>query len=111
MWTFHTNEMEGRILHATNEPEHSVNDDDSDADVPEEIETVLEALFQGLQDRVGSRCWTSEGCLHTCAVGYGRTMVCRKGCRTDLGTSSSGVHPSSRRYRDRPVLHSLYRHC
>ena len=45
---------EGRVLSARNEPEHSTGDgDDSNgADVPEEIEAVLEELFQALQDRV-----------------------------------------------------------
>ncbi len=50
---------EGRILYATNEPVHSINDDGG-SDVPEEIETVLEELFQGLQDRVSSRGRTSK---------------------------------------------------
>lgn len=46
---------EGRVLHKINELEHSVNEDEGDTDIPEEIETVLEDLFQGLQDRVSSR--------------------------------------------------------
>ncbi|KAI0283960.1 TBCD protein [Russula aff. rugulosa BPL654] len=41
----------GRVLYVTNESDHSEDDGDDDADVPEEIETVLEDLFQGLQDR------------------------------------------------------------
>ncbi|KAI0004532.1 TBCD protein [Russula compacta] len=41
----------GRVLHKINELEHSVNEDEGDTDIPEEIETVLENLFQGLQDR------------------------------------------------------------
>ena len=50
---------EGRILYATDESERSINDDGG-TDVPEEIETVLEELFQGLQDRVSSRGRTSK---------------------------------------------------
>jgi hypothetical protein len=50
---------EGRILYATSECEHSI-DDDGGFDVPEEIETVLEELFQGLQDRVSSGIRTSK---------------------------------------------------
>ncbi|KAH9997907.1 TBCD protein [Russula vinacea] len=41
----------GRVLYATDESEHSENEGEDDADVPEEIEIVLEELFQGLQDR------------------------------------------------------------
>jgi hypothetical protein len=49
----HANEsLEGRVLYAANESEHFENEGESDADVPEEIEMVLEELFQGLQDRV-----------------------------------------------------------
>ncbi|KAI9443203.1 TBCD protein [Lactarius indigo] len=43
--------QKGRVLSARDEPEHSTGDGDEDADVPEEIETVLEELFQALQDR------------------------------------------------------------
>lgn len=41
----------GRVLYVTDEPDRSEDEGEDDADVPEEIETVLEDLFQGLQDR------------------------------------------------------------
>ncbi|KAH9049928.1 TBCD protein [Lactarius hengduanensis] len=41
----------GRVLSAKNELEHSTGDGDDGTDVPEEIEAVLEELFQALQDR------------------------------------------------------------
>jgi hypothetical protein len=52
-------------LYVTNESDHSEDDGDDDADVPEEIETVLEDLFQGLQDRVSSKT-ISRKAIHTC---------------------------------------------
>jgi hypothetical protein len=48
-------------LYVANESEDSINDDGGDADVPEVIETVLEELFQGLQDKVNSRGRTLKG--------------------------------------------------
>ncbi|KAI0269819.1 TBCD protein [Gloeopeniophorella convolvens] len=41
----------GRVLYAADELAHAAADDEEDADVPEEIETVLEDLLQALQDR------------------------------------------------------------
>jgi tubulin-specific chaperone D len=42
-------------LYVANESNRSDDEGEDDADVPEEIEAVLEDLFRGLQDRVGSR--------------------------------------------------------
>jgi hypothetical protein len=53
-------------LYVTDEPDRSEDEGEDDADVPEEIETVLEDLFQGLQDRVSSRT-RSRKAIHTCA--------------------------------------------
>ncbi|KAH9980287.1 TBCD protein [Lactifluus volemus] len=41
----------GRVLYATNDSEHSMSEDEDRADVPEEIEDVLEELFRAVQDR------------------------------------------------------------
>lgn len=41
-------------MYVANESDRSEDEGEDDADVPEEIETVLEDLFQGLQDRVSS---------------------------------------------------------
>jgi tubulin-specific chaperone D len=53
-------------LHVTNESDRSEDEGEDGADVPEEIETVLEDLFQGLQDRVSSRT-RSRKAIHLCA--------------------------------------------
>jgi formylmethanofuran:tetrahydromethanopterin formyltransferase len=36
----------------TNTNIHAGNDDDDDDDIPEQIETVIEILFNGLRDKV-----------------------------------------------------------
>jgi hypothetical protein len=53
-------------LYVTNESDRSEDEGEDDVDVPEEIEAVLEDLFQGLQDRVSSRTGSREA-IHMCA--------------------------------------------
>jgi tubulin-specific chaperone D len=43
------------------------NDIENDIDVPEEVELILEQLFQGLQDKVGQRADPENTLLMLCS--------------------------------------------
>lgn len=103
----------GRVLSTKGHEQSHAPLSEDDADVPEEIESVLEDIFPGLQDRVRySEIYRILISPHTVAhTGYDRSMGFCQGSCTHFGAITSRVYRSSRRHCNQPFHHPFRWRC